>query len=636
MRQITRKRRTDYGTMILHWILVFALIVAIASGLRIASEAPGRGWINLLDLVLPRTMVWTAHIPAAMILIAVSVSYAVYMSLSGLGRRIRLDRPRLSGLFGAQSARWAALNVLLYWMFYLTLSAELLSGGALYFGYASKTMVNIHWYGMWLILIYSLVHFVLQAKSGGVQQLMRIFRPAPLVRPAPPVDTVALLTLLAERARPPGPAERQPRAARDRRENALSARGSTSSIEAILHEVDADPGAGRPDILDNAARPRRRGPVVQANPLVVAIAAALALTAFLIGIERQTADVLIVSRIAASDVPILDGDTSDPVWRHVRPTSVHTERGGNFDGGGDTTVEISAVHDGTWIYFLFVWNDPTRSLKQLPLVKGRDGWHLLHDGYEIGDEHTYNEDKFSVLLTKSDDVLAGDRTFHAGPRPISDKPRTLSGRGLHFGDTVTDVWQWKATSNGMSGWLDDDYFGPPAEPNQAEASGLTPYRGGFAPDPGTANYQDNFDPPPPGAFDKPMKPRRLPKNFRATMAALGPIDLDPEHGESESARWFMTDEESAPYSPELDAQIPSGVVIPGVIVSGEYSGDRADVRCAARWAAGRWALEVARRLDTHSPYDVAISSGTFLRVAAFDHSQIRHTRHVRPVRLEVQ
>ena len=248
MRQITRKRRTDYGTMILHWILVFALIVAIASGLRIASEAPGRGWINLLDLVLPRTMVWTAHIPAAMILIAVSVSYAVYMSLSGLGRRIRLDRPRLSGLFGAQSARWAALNVLLYWMFYLTLSAELLSGGALYFGYASKTMVNIHWYGMWLILIYSLVHFVLQAKSGGVQQLMRIFRPAPLVRPAPPVDTVALLTLLAERARPPGPAERQPRAARDRRENALSARGSTSSIEAILHEVDADP-PGDPRLL---------------------------------------------------------------------------------------------------------------------------------------------------------------------------------------------------------------------------------------------------------------------------------------------------------------------------------------------------------------------------------------------------
>ncbi|HLN08524.1 MAG TPA: ethylbenzene dehydrogenase-related protein, partial [Xanthobacteraceae bacterium] len=77
-------------------------------------------------------------------------------------------------------------------------------------------------------------------------------------------------------------------------------------------------------------------------------------------------------------------------------------------------------------------------------------------------------------------------------------------------------------------------------------------------------------------------------------------------------------------------------IIPGVIVFGEYSGDRADVRCAARWAGGRWVLEAVRRLDTRSPYDIPIATGTSMRVAAFDHSQIRHTRHVRPIRLEVE
>jgi hypothetical protein len=77
-------------------------------------------------------------------------------------------------------------------------------------------------------------------------------------------------------------------------------------------------------------------------------------------------------------------------------------------------------------------------------------------------------------------------------------------------------------------------------------------------------------------------------------------------------------------------------LIPGVIIGGEYSGDRADVRCAARWAAGRWAIEIARRLDTKSPYDVRIVSGVLMLVAAFDRSQIRHTRHMRPIRLEVQ
>ena len=49
-----RRRKTDYGTVILHWLLVAAFAVAFLSGLRIATEAPERGWINLFDAVLPR------------------------------------------------------------------------------------------------------------------------------------------------------------------------------------------------------------------------------------------------------------------------------------------------------------------------------------------------------------------------------------------------------------------------------------------------------------------------------------------------------------------------------------------------------------------------------------------------------
>jgi hypothetical protein len=55
----------------------------------------------------------------------------------------------------------------------------------------------------------------------------------------------------------------------------------------------------------------------------------------------------------------------------------------------------------------------------------------------------------------------------------------------------------------------------------------------------------------------------------------------------------------------------------------------------ARWAAGHWTLEVARKLAAEAP-DVAISTGTYLRVAVFDHSQIYHTRHIRPIRLELE
>jgi hypothetical protein len=185
--------------------------------------------------------------------------------------------------------------------------------------------------------------------------------------------------------------------------------------------------------------------------------------------------------------------------------------------------------------------------------------------------------------------------------------------------------------------MDDAHFGPPLEPTPMQAHHIVPYRGGFAPDPGSANYADNFSIEPDTAGGARLfAPLRLPKDVAATAAALGRVDLDSSHGDEDGSHWFMTESESIPYAAGDNARIPVGTIIPGVIIAGEYTGDRADVRCAARWASGRWALEVARRLDTGSEYDVPIKTGIFMRVAAFDHSQIRHTRHVRPIRLEVQ
>ncbi len=117
---------------------------------------------------------------------------------------------------------------------------------------------------------------------------------------------------------------------------------------------------------------------------------------------------------------------------------------------------------------------------------------------------------------------------------------------------------------------------------------------------------------------------------------MGNTDLDPDTSNSEAARWWMSDDESTPYSGDVDARIPVGTIIPGVVISGTYSGDRADIRCAARWAAGQWTLEVARKLDTGSASDIAIRNGASMWVAAFDHSQTRHTRHLRPIKLEVK
>jgi hypothetical protein len=632
-----RQRKTDYGTIILHWVFVAAFGVALVSGLRIAGESPDRTWINMLDVVLPRDSVWVAHMQAAVVLVAVALAYIVYMVRSGLGRRIQVDKVRLRGLFGRGQARLSALIAVMYWIFFVTMLTLLVSGGLLYFGfYSGYDVATLHWVGTWVILAFVVLHVATQYKSGGAAQLLRIFRPAPLPAPPQRLDAVELLSMLAEQSA---------RHAQSAESNAPrpEARPEASSHplqpSADLHRNRTAQQGPAPRSRTGSARPRN--PTLQANAFVVAVAAAITGASLLVATDRLTVDRLQVHRINAADAPVLDGDTSDRAWRGVKPFSILTGEGGNFDGKGETRIEIRAVHDGTNAYFLFTWEDSTRSLKHLPLVKEAEGWHLLHSGFQIGDEHRYNEDKFSVLLTTMDVTLAGGRTFHPGPQPVAEAPATLSGRGLHYTAAgYADVWQWKATSGGATGWMDDTHFGPPLEPTPMQVANVVPYKGGFAPDPGTANYRDNFsvEPDTTGGARRSrlVAPLRLPKVAADVTAALGEIDLDPNHGESEGARWFMTEQESEPYSSDADARIPMGTVIPGVIMAGKYSGDRADVRCAARWASGHWALEVTRRLDTKSEFDVPIRSGVFMRVAAFDHNQIRHTRHVRPIRIEVE
>ena len=622
-----KHQKTDYGTIILHWLLVAALAIAFVTGLRIATEAPGRGWINLFDAVLPKS-VWMAHMQAAVALLVVSLAYAIYLIRSGLSRRIRLDKIRLRGLFGRRQARLGTFNILLCWVFFITMLTLIASGGLLYFGlYAGHDMATLHWYGTWTITVFAGLHILTHFRIGGAAQLLRIFRPTGLPAPPPRLDAIELLTLLAEQS-----ARLESGSSQAHAKPAPPPRDAAPDRMAACQSVAPAP----PQTRRQGSNSKSRNATFQSNPFVVAVAVAIAGASAIVAADRLAVDQLHVHRINSADAPTLDGDTSDRAWRNIQPFSVMTSQGGNFDGKGETKIEIRAVHDGTWAYFLFVWEDPTRSLKHLPLVKEADGWHLLHDGYETGDEHDYNEDKFSVLLTASDVILAGDRTFHASPHPIPDAPATMTGRGLHFtAEGYADVWQWKATSGGPTGWMDDDHFGPPLDPTPMQARNIVPYKGGFAPDPGDTNYADNFVIAA-GDTSRPVTPRRLPRDLAATIAAMGKTNLDPNHGESDGARWFMTEAESIPYSAELDARIPGGTVIPGVIIAGEFSGDRADVRCAARWASGHWALEVARRLDTHSPYDVPIRTGVFMRVAAFDHNQIRHTRHVRPIRLEVE
>ena len=442
-----KQRKTDYGTIILHWLLVAAIGVAFLTGLRIATEGPDTAWINTIDFILPQDSVWTSHIKAAVVLVGVSIAHAIYLVKSGLSRRVQLDKVRLRGMAGPKPVRLGAVSVLLTWIFFGAMVTLIISGGLLYFGvFAGYSALMVHWFAAWVVPVFACLHIVTHFRIGGMSQLLRIFRPERLPPPPPRLDAVELLTLLAERTSQPAPEPQDAPRAPLQPEPPFRDERHASGDEVRKAVV-------RPDFRPASAG--RRNVTLQANAFVIAAAIAITGASAFVAADYVAVDSLQIRRIASVDAPILDGDTSDPVWRGVPPFSLMTNQGGNFDGRGESRVSIRAVHDGTWAYFLFTWEDPTRSLKQLPLMKRIDGWHVLHDGYERGDEQAFNEDKFAVLLTTSNVELAGDRTFHASPHPVPGAPATMTGRGLHFtlGGGYVDVWQWKATCGGRpDGW----------------------------------------------------------------------------------------------------------------------------------------------------------------------------------------
>lgn len=550
--------RSDVGTIVLHWSLATAIIVSLLTGLRLSADAENSVVAKFFEPILPQGEIWTWHFLSALVVIAGICAYATYMTAARLKRRISTKKTVVLTLPASPKLRWAAVNVILYWLLFAAVLTLAATGVLLYLGHGG-IVVDIHYVSALFVAGYVIVHVFSHYMYGGLQQLLRLFRPQPL----------RVYRGMAER------------------------------------------------------------PFAKALGLALVIAAIAAYADF------GTRDSLFVSRV--DEVPVLDGDLADPAWQDASPVFVRTQQGANLGGSGESTVEIRAVRTGDKVAFAFRWEDPTRSLKRVPLIKREDGWHLLHNRADIADETDYYEDKFAVLFSTSN-AFGNGGTTHMGPKPLADKPGALNGRGLHYttDGSIMDVWQWKASRGGMLGKVDDMWFGPPLRPNEKQHAGAARYSAGYDGDNGKKFYVYNYAGEPPGGYRGPVKVKRLPLDYQATLAGMGRIDLSPEASDDADSVWWMFEKDTVPYSKEHDASIPVGTVIPSVLIMGKYEGSRADLKGASKWEDGYWALEVERPLKTGNEQDLDIASGLYMYVSVFDHNQTRHTRHVRPVRLELR
>jgi cytochrome b subunit of formate dehydrogenase len=376
-----------------------------------------------------------------------------------------------------------------------------------------------------------------------------------------------------------------------------------------------------------------------ARPAWIALALALPVTAAIAGLDWASYPRLVSLSVARGPDPTLFLD--DPAWEAARPVLVYTAQGANLGGTGQSLVEIRSLYDADTIYFAFRWEDPTRSIARLPLIKRADGWHMMDGKADVMDVVDLYEDKFAVLFTRSS-AFGDGGIAHLGPKPLPDKPAPMNGRGYHYttDGSVNEMWQWKSTRGGLLGGMDHQFIGPPREPTAGEAAGRERYQAGYWNYDGAAPYVYNYVSEPPGGYRGPIGIKYLPKDLTKTQTAMGRPISDPEETMDEGQQYWMFEEDTIPYSPEADARIPVGTTIPGLVLKnrGRYTGERGSVHAAARWADGHWTLIAWRPLRKSARYDVDFLADTGLNlfVAVYDHTQTRHTRHQRPIRLELR
>lgn len=319
----------------------------------------------------------------------------------------------------------------------------------------------------------------------------------------------------------------------------------------------------------------------------------------------------------------INGEADELQWQLAKPLTLYTHGGANF-GDGATPITLRALYNGSEIFMYIEWQDDTESLRHLPLVKTEAGWRIQQNGFHEFNETLFYEDKLAIILAENCDFAAAG-TAHLGPQPLSDKPRHWKGQGYHYSETgIVDLWHWKAVRTNQMHMIDDNYIGEP----DIVREGYRRYTAGYKADAReSGSYRMNWK----WYSRDVVEPKRLPVKAEW----LAPYQANGDIKQAEMP-WVLPWFDGEPYSPEKD-KYAIGTVLPSILyTSNQFEGDRAHVRAFGKWHEGKWSLELFRKLDTGSSNDVAIRDGICLWVAAFDHSQIAHTRHVRPIELRMQ
>jgi hypothetical protein len=374
--------------------------------------------------------------------------------------------------------------------------------------------------------------------------------------------------------------------------------------------------------------------ILQSRPLASALLVSLLFGGGLLAFDLYRSPRLVVATISSAQAPEIDGDISDDVWRTATPARVLTLHGGNFGGSGESTVEVRAVHDSQNVYLALEWDDPTRSLEHMPLFKDQEGWHSLQAEDQTANAMRFYDDRIAIMLASPGLPLIGG-AIHLGTKPLQGAPASTTGRGLHYTapGKMVDLWVWHAAYGVQTNMVEDLFIGPPRSFTAAQMAGSERYMGGIgADDPDHPLAKPNFVTAT-GVSPGHVQPLNLPTASQISLADIN-LDTDVSVPISKGNLWTVRQSGSQPFSPAGDARFPPGSVIAGTVIDDDATPGPNDVTARGAWAGGHWILELKRSLQP-GKNDLAFKDGTMLWFAVFDHSQSRHTYHIRPLIVEM-
>jgi len=300
----------------------------------------------------------------------------------------------------------------------------------------------------------------------------------------------------------------------------------------------------------------------------------------------------VVLSVKTDNAPVLDGKP-DAIWDSANSITIPVSGGAN---SGSTEVTLKSLYTGDSVYFLAQWADPTESLYRMPWQKQADGSWVHLTTSTTHQENTNYEDKLAFIWNINDSITGFNEqgcmvTCHAGEKPAN------SGFGSKYTATsgeIGDIWHWKAVRTNPVGQADDQYVDS-MRYDKEKASGA-----GRHSDPkDSGGYKSNE------TEDK-------------TLPAFGLIDNKP------APVYWILDNEKVDFS---DANYKAGDEVPGIVIS-PITGDRGNISAKGIYKDGTWTVELGRKLNTDSQYDVQYTDLTknyFFGIAVFDNAQVDHS-----------